>query len=124
MSMFAPSKDHTSIHRALNSLNNSVQHLQPGLVKHLQIRGLSDDFLNVHANNVVMYSRITPISRFALNCVIFSEKVNQKSEDCDILITCCGWNKKGILLWLHEARYNCKYINGSESYSNKVIDSD
>ena len=33
--------DHNCIHRALDSLNNSMQHLQPGLVKHLQIQGLS-----------------------------------------------------------------------------------
>ena len=52
--------DHNCIHRALDSLNNSMQHLQPGLVKHLQIQGLSVDFLNVHGNNAVMYSRITP----------------------------------------------------------------
>ena len=61
--------DHNCIHRALDSLNNSVQHLQPGLIKHLQIQGLSDDFLNVHGNNVVMYSRITPISKTRIDYI-------------------------------------------------------
>ena len=61
--------DHNCTHRALDSLNNSVQHLQPGLVKHLQIQGLSDDFLNVHGNDAVMYSRITPISKTRIDYI-------------------------------------------------------
>ena len=42
------SGDHNCIHRELDSLNNSDQHMQPGLVKHLQIHGLGDDYLKVH----------------------------------------------------------------------------
>ena len=63
------SGDHNCIHRALDSLNNSVQHLQPGLVKHLQIQGLSDDFLNVHGNNAVIYSRITTVSKTRIDYI-------------------------------------------------------
>ena len=36
--------DHNYIYRIEDSLNNPLQHLQKGVVKHLQIHGLSDDF--------------------------------------------------------------------------------
>ena len=49
--------DHNCIHRDSDSLHNSAQHLQPGLIKHMQIHGLSDDFLNIHGD-IIMYSRI------------------------------------------------------------------
>ena len=55
------SGDHNCTHRLSDSLNNGNQHLQPGLVKHMQIHGLSDDFVNVHGD-VRMFSRITASS--------------------------------------------------------------
>ena len=53
------SGDHNCTHREVDSLNNRQQHMQPGLIKHMQINGLSDDFINVHGNDQIMYSRIT-----------------------------------------------------------------
>ena len=50
--------DHNCVHRALDSLHNSRQHIQPALIKHMQIHGLKDDFISVHGNDVLMYSKI------------------------------------------------------------------
>ena len=61
--------DHNCIHRVEDSLNNPLQHLQPGLIKHIKIHGLSDDFLSVHGNDVIMFSRITAISRTRIDYV-------------------------------------------------------
>ena len=61
--------DHNCIHRALDSLHNSDQHLQPGLIKHMQIHGLSDDFLKVHGD-IIMYSRITNISSTRIDYIL------------------------------------------------------
>ena len=62
--------DHNCIHREQDSLNNSQQHMQPGLVKHMQIHGLSDDFIKVHGRNQVVYSRITQNSRTRIDYVL------------------------------------------------------
>ena len=62
--------DHNCIHRLEDSLNNSQQHLQPGLVKHMQIHGLKDDFINLHGNDVLMYSRITPSSKTRIDYIL------------------------------------------------------
>ena len=66
--------DHNCIHRELDSLNNSKQHLQPALVKHMQIHGLSDDFVNVHGDETVMYSRITNISKTRIDFILSNTK--------------------------------------------------
>ena len=62
--------DHNCIHRNLDSLNNAPQHLQPGLVKHMQINSLTDDFLNVHGNDAIMYSRITQIYKTRIDYLL------------------------------------------------------
>ena len=61
--------DHNSTHRLQDSLYNGGQHLQSGLVHHLQIYGLSDDFLNVHGKETVMYSRVTEISKTRIDYI-------------------------------------------------------
>ena len=61
--------DHNCIHRASDSLNNSGQHLQPALVKHMKIHNLSDDFLNVHGD-IIMYSRITNTSSTRIDYIL------------------------------------------------------
>ena len=66
--------DHNCIHRDKDSLNNSQQHLQPGLIKHMQIHGLKDDFLQFHGQDVVMFSRITPQSRTRIDYVLSNSK--------------------------------------------------
>ena len=66
--------DHNCIHRELDSLNNSKQHFQPSLVKHMQIHGLSDDFLNVHGDATVMFSRITNISKTRIDYILSNTK--------------------------------------------------
>ena len=63
------SGDHNCIHRAADSLYNSAQHLQPGLIKHMQIHGLSDEFLNVHGQDAIMYSRNTQVSKTRIDYV-------------------------------------------------------
>ena len=69
------SGDHNCTHRLLDSMNNSAQHLQPGLVKHMQIHGLSDDFLNVHGQDFVMYSRITNRSKTRIDYILSNSKL-------------------------------------------------
>ena len=63
------SGDHNCTHRLSDSLNNGNQHLQPGLVKHMQIHGLSDDFVNVHGD-VQMFSRITASSSTRIDFIL------------------------------------------------------
>ena len=62
--------DHNCIHRHSDSLNNSVQHMQPGFIKHIQIQGLQDDFLKVHGLNAIIYSRITQISKTRIDYIL------------------------------------------------------
>ena len=64
------SGDHNCTHRLVDSLHNSAQHLQPGLIKHMQIHGLKDDFIEVHGNETVMYSRITTTSKTRIDYVL------------------------------------------------------
>ena len=61
--------DHNCTHRLEDSLYNSSQHLQKGLVSHLQVHGLSDDFLKVHGDDVIMYSRRTEISQTRIDYI-------------------------------------------------------
>ena len=61
--------DHNCTHRLEDSLYNSPQHLQKGLISHLQVQGLSDDFLKVHGENVIMYSRITATSQTRIDYI-------------------------------------------------------
>ena len=63
------SGDHNCIHRMSDSENNSNQHFQPALVKHLKIHGLSDEFLNIHGQNAIMFSRITNRSKTRIDYV-------------------------------------------------------
>ena len=63
------SGDHNCIYRKEDSLHNSSQHLQPGLVNHLQVHGLSDDFTKVHGEDFIMFSRVTDISRTRIDYI-------------------------------------------------------
>ena len=64
------SGDHNCIHRAADSLYNSAQHLQPGLIKHMQINGLSDEYLNIHGQDAIMFSRKTQVSKTRIDYVL------------------------------------------------------
>ena len=64
------SGDHNCTHREEDSLNNRQQHMQPGLIKHMQINGLSDDFIKVHGSDQIMYSRITQHSSTRIDYVM------------------------------------------------------
>ena len=55
--------DHNCTHRLIDSLNNQAEKYQYGLVKHLNVHCLKDDFLAVHGENEVCYSRITARSK-------------------------------------------------------------
>ena len=66
--------DHNCIHRERDSLNNSQQHMQPGLVKHMEIHGLSDDFIKVHGQDQIMFSRITQNSSTRIDYVLSNTK--------------------------------------------------
>ena len=61
--------DHNGTHRASDSLHNQGQHLQPALIKHMKINGLSDDFLNVHGD-IIMFSRITNVSSTIIDYIL------------------------------------------------------
>ena len=63
------SGDHNCIHRLTDSENNSNQHFQPALVKHLKIHGLSDEFLNIHGQDAIMFSRVTNRSKTRIDYV-------------------------------------------------------
>ena len=64
------SGDHNCTHREEDSLNNRQQHIQPGLIKHMQIHGLADDFIKVHGKDQIMYSRITQQSSTRIDYVM------------------------------------------------------
>ena len=68
--------DHNCTHRLVDSLNNQASKFQDGLVKHLSVHGLRDDFLSVHGENEVVYSRITPRSKTRIDYIFsnFSDK--------------------------------------------------
>ena len=66
--------DHNCTHRLEDSLHNSSQHLQAGLVKHIQVHGLSDDFLNVHGKDTIMYSRVTNTSKTRIDYIFSNTK--------------------------------------------------
>ena len=55
--------DHNCTHRLEDSLYNPGQHLQQGLVLHLKLNGLKDDFLVLNGPQVIEYSRVTNRSR-------------------------------------------------------------
>ena len=76
--------DHNCTHRASDSLHNRVQHLQPALIKHMKIHGLSDDFLNVHGD-IIMYSRITNVSRTRIDYILSNSKACYYFQYIDML---------------------------------------
>ena len=51
-------------------MHNGKQIMQHGLIKHMQIHGLSDNFLKVHGNDMIMYSRITQSSKTRIDYVL------------------------------------------------------
>ena len=66
--------DHNCTHRMEDSLYNGAQHLQKALISHLQVQGLSDDFLNVHGNNAIMFSRRTENSETRIDYIFSNSK--------------------------------------------------
>merc|ERR1712030_210585 len=77
--------DHNCVHRALDSLHNSSQHIQPALIKHMQIHGLKDDFISVHGNDVKMYSRITNISSTRIDYILSNSNACSYFQYVDML---------------------------------------
>ena len=61
--------DHNFTHRIEDSLYNGAQHLQKCLVSHLQLHGMSDDFLRVHGGDMIMYSRVTERSKTRIDYI-------------------------------------------------------
>ena len=98
--------DHNCTHRLVDSLYNGGQHLQAGLVKHLQIHGLSDDFLNLHGNEAIMYSRITNTSRTRIDYLFSNSKACIYFQYVDML---AGLDHKAIV-----ARYDIPVCSDKE----------
>ena len=98
--------DHNCTHRYVDSLYNGGQHLQAGLVKHLQIHGLSDDFLNVHGNEAIMYSRITNTSKTRIDYLFSNSKACIYFQYVDML---AGLDHKAIV-----ARYDIPVYSDKE----------
>ena len=71
---------HNCTHRAIES----VQTLQPGLIKHLNINGLSDDFVKIHGD-LVMYSRITNISKTQIDYIFSNSNLCSYFQYIDML---------------------------------------
>ena len=112
------SGDHNCIHRLKDSENNAGQHLQPGLIKHMQINGLSDDFINVHGTDVIMYSRITAISKTRIDYVL------SNSKKCEYFqyISMVGLDHKAIFARYEiEIQYKKENIPRDRYISNWVI---
>ena len=76
--------DHNGTHRASDSMQNQAQHLQPALIKHMKINGLSDDFLNVHGD-IIMYSRITNVSSTRIDYILSNSKACYYFQYIDML---------------------------------------
>ena len=72
--------DHNCTHRMEDSLNNGGQHLQAGLVAHLRINGLKDDFLEVNGKNAVEYSRVTNRSKTRIDYIFSNSNACVKLE--------------------------------------------
>ena len=72
--------DHNCTHRMEDSLNNGGQHLQPGLIAHLRINGLKDDFLEVNGKHVIAYSRITNKSKTRIDYIFSNSNLCRKSN--------------------------------------------
>ena len=68
--------DHNCTHRLVDSMNNQAAKYQDGLVKHLTVHGLNDDFLTVHGKDEIVYSRITARSKTRIDYIFsnFSKK--------------------------------------------------
>ena len=85
--------DHNCTHRKEDSLHNPAQHLQQGLVNHLQVQGLSDDFIKVHGEDTIMYSRVTEVSKTRIDyifsnsnsCVYFQYIAVSGLDHCVVL---------------------------------------
>ena len=75
--------DHNCTHRMEDSLNNGGQHLQPGLVAHLRINGLKDDFLEVNGKQVIEYSRVTEKSKTRIDYIFSNTSLCRKSYYID-----------------------------------------
>ena len=75
--------DHNCTHRMEDSVNNASQHLQPGLVAHLKINGLKDDFLEVNGKQVIAYSRITNKSKTRIDYIFSNSNLCRKSQYID-----------------------------------------
>ena len=97
--------DHNCIHRELDSLNNSRQHLQPALIKHMSIHGLSDDFTNVHGSETVMFSRISNVSKSRIDYLLSNTKQCSYFQYLDMK----GLDHRAIL-----ARYDIPLIASKE----------
>ena len=66
--------DHNCTHRLVDSENNQSAKYQDGLVKHLSVHGLKDDFLAVHGENEVCFSRITSHSKTRIDYIFSNIK--------------------------------------------------
>ena len=66
--------DHNCTYRLQDSMNNSQQHIEKNLVKHLRIQGLKDDFVKVNGEQCIEYSRITGRSATRIDYVFSNVK--------------------------------------------------
>ena len=77
--------DHNGTHRASYSLHNQGQHLQPALIKHMKMNGLSDDFLNLHGD-IIMHSRIINVSSTRIDYILSNSKAWYYFQYTDMLV--------------------------------------
>ena len=111
--------DHNCVHRALDSLHNSNQHIQPALIKHMQIHGLKDDFISVHGNDVLMYSRITNISSTRIDYILSNSNACSYFQYVDML---AGLDHKVAIAKYEISIEICKeYIPKDRYFSGWVI---
>ena len=111
--------DHNCVHRALDSLHNSSQHIQPALIKHMQIHGLKDDFISVHGNDVKMYSRITNISSTRIDYILSNSNACSYFQYVDML---AGLDHKVAIAKYEISIEICKeYIPKERFFSGWVI---
>lgn len=98
--------DHNCTHRLLDSENNPKEKYQDGLVKHLSVHGLKDDFIAIHGDNQICYSRVTPRSKTRIDYIFSNIK---ECTDFKYIDTGLNFDHKASY-----AKYNISVLQQSE----------
>ena len=111
--------DHNATHRLVDSVNNQREKFQDGLVKHLTVHGLKDDFLSVHGENEICYSRITARSKTRIDYIFSNTK---KCMEFEYIETQLNFDHKACLAKYDiELVYQKEFLPRERFYKSWVI---